>query len=175
MHLQPVFLQGDVSTRRHLKMRERRLTVAHSSSWVRLVVLVEVGNSYPRARTNTASNPYNCNIRHIQPPLRVGGTKPSPINFFLGMSLYDLHNATLEDIEGEGFSFSKKTVFGKKYQGVFFGDGISEEVDEEDEATFSGILYDRSREKEKTFSVQITNVTSTPAGERADFVATEKP
>ncbi len=90
------------------------------------------------------------------------------------MSLYDLHHATLEDIEGEGFSFSKKTVFGKKYQGVFFGEDISN-IDEDDEVTFSGILYDRSREKEKTFSVEITNVTSTPAGERADFVATEKP
>lgn len=90
------------------------------------------------------------------------------------MSLYDLHQATLADIEGEGYSFSKKTVFGKKYQGVFFGEDISK-FEEDDEVTFSGILYDRSREKEKTFSVQITNVISTPAGERADFVATEKP
>jgi len=90
------------------------------------------------------------------------------------MSLYDLRNATLEDVEGEGYCFSKKTVFGKQYQGVFFGEGIDELV-EEDDLTFSGILYDRSREKEKTFSVEITNVTSTPAGDRADFIATEKP
>jgi len=90
------------------------------------------------------------------------------------MSLYDLRRATLENVEGEGYCFSKTTVFGKKYQGVFFGEGINGLVDEKD-VTFSGILYDRSREKEKTFSVEITNVTSTPAGERADFVATEKP
>lgn len=90
------------------------------------------------------------------------------------MSLYDLHNATLEDVEGEGFCFSKKTVFGKKYQGVFFGNGI-DDLEGQDDVTFSGIVYDRSREKEKTFNVEITSVTSTPAGERADFVATEKP
>ncbi len=90
------------------------------------------------------------------------------------MSLYDLHSATLENSEGEGYCFSKKTVFGKKYQGVFFGDDISN-LEGENEVTFSGIVYDRSREKEKTFNVEITNVTSTPAGERADFVATEKP
>ena len=90
------------------------------------------------------------------------------------MSLYDLHNATLEDTEGEGYCFSKKTVFGKKYQGVFFGENISD-LEDRDDVTFSGIVYDRSREKEKTFSVEITNVASTPAGERADFVATEKP
>ncbi len=90
------------------------------------------------------------------------------------MSLYDLHDATLEDAEGEGFCFSKKTVFGKKYQGVFFGEDIMD-LEDRDDVTFSGIVYDRSREKEKTFNVEITNVTSTPAGERADFVATEKP
>lgn len=90
------------------------------------------------------------------------------------MSLYDLHAATLENAEGEGYCFSKKTVFGKQYQGVFFGENISQ-LEDEDEVTFSGIVYDRSRGKEKSFNVQITKVISTPAGERADFVATEKP
>ncbi len=90
------------------------------------------------------------------------------------MSLYDLRNATLEDVEGEGFCFSKKTVFGKQYYGVFFGEDIAD-LEEEDDLTFSGILYDRSREKKKTFSVEVTSVTPTPAGDRADFVATEKP
>ena len=90
------------------------------------------------------------------------------------MSLYDLQNATLENVEGEGYCFSKKTVFGKQYQGVFFGEGV-DELEGADEVTFSGIVYDRSREKEKTFNVEVTKVTPTPAGERADFIATEKP
>jgi hypothetical protein len=95
------------------------------------------------------------------------------------MSLYDLHDASLNDMEGEGFAYSEKTVYGKAYKGVFFGDdaeAIEQLADEESEdATFEGILYDRSREREKSFSVEVTDVISTPSGERADFVATEKP
>lgn len=94
------------------------------------------------------------------------------------MSLYDLHNAKLNDMEGEGFAYSQKTVYGKAYKGVFFGentDQIEELADQSDDATFTGILYDRSREREKSFTVEVTNVISTPSGERADFVATEKP
>lgn len=94
------------------------------------------------------------------------------------MSLYDLHNAKLNEMEGEGFAYSQKTVYGKSYKGVFFGeneDEIEKLADEDEEATFEGILYDRSREREKSFSVEITDVISTPSGERADFVATEKP
>jgi hypothetical protein len=94
------------------------------------------------------------------------------------MSLYDLHNAKLNEMDGEGFAYSKKTVYGKAYKGVFFGEDeeeIEKLADEEEDATFEGILYDRSREREKSFSVEITDVISTPSGERADFVATEKP
>ena len=94
------------------------------------------------------------------------------------MSLYDLHNAKLNEMEGEGFAYSQKTVYGKASKGVFFGENeeeIEKLADDEDEATFEGILYDRSREREKSFSVEITDVISTPSGERADFVATEKP
>jgi hypothetical protein len=94
------------------------------------------------------------------------------------MSLYDLHDAKLNEMEGEGFAYSQKTVYGKAYKGVFFGEDsetIEELADSEDDAQFEGILYDRSREREKTFSVEITDVISTPSGERADFVATEKP
>ncbi len=95
------------------------------------------------------------------------------------MSLYDLHEAKLNEMEGEGFAYSQKTVYGKAYKGVFFGEN-EEEIEklassEEEEATFEGILYDRSREREKSFSVEVTDVISTPSGERADFVATEKP
>lgn len=78
----------------------------------------------------------------------------------------------LEDVEGEGFCFAKKTVFGKQYQGVFFCDELNG-LEAEEELTFTGVLYDRAREKEKTLSVEITNVTSTPAGERVDFIATD--
>jgi hypothetical protein len=94
------------------------------------------------------------------------------------MSLYDLHDAQLNDMEGEGFAYSEKTVYGKAYKGVFFvedEDGVSALEEQDEDATFTGILYDRSREREKSFTVDITDVISTPSGERADFVATEKP
>lgn len=94
------------------------------------------------------------------------------------MSLYDLHDAQLDDLDGEGFAYSEKTVYGKAYKGVFFAnspDAVEEIADSDGDATFTGILYDRSRESEKSFTVDVTNVISTPTGERADFVATEKP
>lgn len=94
------------------------------------------------------------------------------------MSLYDLHEAQLNDFEGQGFAYSKKTVYGKAYQGVFFsedGESLESLEDTEEEPTFTGILYDRSREREKSFTVNITKVISTPSGERANFEATEKP
>jgi hypothetical protein len=94
------------------------------------------------------------------------------------MSLYDLHEAKLNDLEGQGFAYSEKTVYGKAYKGVFFAENGNdlEALEEEDvEATFEGILYDRSREREKTFSVNVSNVISTPSGDRVDFEATEKP
>ena len=31
-------------------------------------------------------------------------------------------------------------------------------------------MYDRSREKEDTFPITVTNVVSTPSGDRIDFV-----
>lgn len=94
------------------------------------------------------------------------------------MSLYDLHDAQLDDMDGEGFAYSEKTVYGKAYKGVFFAENaedIETLAEGDSDATFTGILYDRSREREKSFTVDVTNVISTPTGERADFVATEKP
>ena len=93
------------------------------------------------------------------------------------MSLYDLHDATLDEYEGQGYAYSEKTVYGKAYKGVFFlANGENgEAIDEEEEPTFTGILYDRSREREKSFSVNVTDIISTPSGDRVDFIATEKP
>ena len=96
------------------------------------------------------------------------------------MSLYNLHEATLNENEGQGYAFSEKTVYGKAYKGVFFFDRDAEDEDvqnvsDKEELTFTGILYDRSREKEKTFPISVTDIISTPSGERVDFIATEKP
>ncbi|MGI9174995.1 MAG: hypothetical protein ACR2GR_06725, partial [Rhodothermales bacterium] len=95
------------------------------------------------------------------------------------MSLYKPKKASIDETEGRGYAFSKKTVFGKAFQGVIFVEGDEENIDaeelkEDEEATFTGTVYDRSREKEDTFPITVTNVVSTPSGERIDFVMKEE-
>lgn len=98
------------------------------------------------------------------------------------MALYELEKATIGDIEGQGYAFTRKTVFGKVYQGVFFPDDDTamEELQEEDELTFSGLVYHRrrnrsARKKEESFPVSIIDSTTTPLGERAEFKAADSP
>ena len=101
---------------------------------------------------------------------------------FTIMGLYQPKKASIDETEGRGYAFSKKTVFGKSFQGVVFVEGDVEtpetealkELKEEDEATFTGTVYDRSREKEDTFPITVTNVVSTPSGDRIDFVMKEE-
>lgn len=92
------------------------------------------------------------------------------------MPIYSPHEATLGDLEGQGFAFSKKTSLGKSYQGVFFADDEDalNALKEEERVEYAGILYDRSRELEETFPVSITNVILTRSGMRADFVRVEE-
>ncbi len=90
--------------------------------------------------------------------------------------MYDLKKAQLADLEGQGFVFPRTTVFGKKYQGVFFceeGDLLNK-MKEEEKITFSGVVYERTREREETLSVTITDVISTHQGERANLIAVDE-
>ena len=105
------------------------------------------------------------------------------------MGIYDTKKASLDTpeeaesapIEGEGFAFTEKTVFGKTFQGVFFveEDEEMENLDElqaqEDELSFTGIVYDRRRSYRESFPIMITDVTSTRAGNRVDFVSADNP
>lgn len=93
------------------------------------------------------------------------------------MAIYSPHEATLGELEGQGFAFSKKTPLGKTYQGVFFGDdedALQALKDEDGHIDYAGILYDRSRELEETFPVSITQIVLTRSGIRADFVRVEE-
>ena len=104
------------------------------------------------------------------------------------MGLYQPKKATIDDTEGRGYAFSKKTVFGKAFQGVIFVEGDeappeseagesespAEAFKEDEEAVFSGVVYDRSREREDSFPITVTNVVTTPLGERIDFVQKEE-
>ena len=96
------------------------------------------------------------------------------------MAMYEMGKVKLGDVEGQGYAFSKKTVFGKTYQGVFFPDDEEalERLQEEEELMFSGPVYHRRRDrtarrKEEELVVAIVDSTSTAVGERADFKALE--
>ena len=98
------------------------------------------------------------------------------------MAKYKLDRAVLGEVEGQGYAFTRKTVFGKTYQGVFFAENESalEDLNGEEEITFSGPVYHRrrdrsARKKEEELTVSIVNSTSTPMGERAEFEAVENP
>ena len=98
------------------------------------------------------------------------------------MSLFTPQSASLNDIDGTGFSFTKRTVFGKQFKGVFFVEDETdvEALQEADDLVFSGPVYYRrrtqkARKKQESFPVEITNIVSVAEGERVDFVATEAP
>ena len=93
------------------------------------------------------------------------------------MSKYDLKKMTLDDVEGQGYAYKRKTVFGKARQGIFFPNNEDdlEKLKEKDEVAFEGTLYYRSRGRDKSFDVTITNITPTRRGARADFADTDNP
>jgi hypothetical protein len=93
------------------------------------------------------------------------------------MAIYELQNATLGELEGQGFAYTRKVSSGKSYQGVFFSDdrGELEPLQESEEPlTFSGTIYDGKREKQEELPVTIINVVSTPSGDRAEFEKVEE-
>ena len=94
--------------------------------------------------------------------------------------MYELGKVTLDGIEGQGYAFSRKTAFGKTFQGVFFPkeEEDLEELQEREKITFSGPVYHRRRNRSarratETLEVAIENTISSPMGERARFESTE--
>jgi hypothetical protein len=93
------------------------------------------------------------------------------------MAIYELQNATLGELEGQGFAYTRKVSSGKSYQGVFFAEdhGDLEPLQEASESlTYAGTVYDGNREKQEEFPVAIVKVVSTPSGERAEFERVEE-
>jgi len=96
------------------------------------------------------------------------------------MALFTPQEATLGDIEGEGYAFIRKTFRGKETQGVFFGteedtDAL-EALQDRDTVEFSGVVYYKKRsggisERSKSLVVDVKNLVSVRAGERVDFKA----
>lgn len=99
------------------------------------------------------------------------------------MPLYRKEEATLGDIEGEGFAFRKRTFRGDEYKGVFFVDDEAdvdlESLTDEGKVEFTGTVYRKTRagkvrKRITTFLVDVKNLISVRIGERADFKVLEE-
>ena len=86
------------------------------------------------------------------------------------MSLYELQDAKLAGVDGQGYVFPVDTFEGKQYRGVFFANEDSEAITTDiDEATFEGTIYHKTTSGEGDVTVDVTNVVRTAVGKRADF------
>lgn len=91
------------------------------------------------------------------------------------MAIYELKDAQLDGMPGQGYAYPVKTFRGKEYRGVFFGDD-PEAIDamlERDGAEFSGVVYDTTRERKDTVPVEVVNTLPSGYGHRADFRVVE--
>ena len=93
------------------------------------------------------------------------------------MSMYELQDAELNGVEGQGYAYAVKTFRGKEFKGVFFAndDEALEEIKDQEEVEFSGTVYLKTRVREGSMPVNVTKTVSAGMGERADFIALEKP
>lgn len=85
------------------------------------------------------------------------------------MALYELQDATLAGVEGQGYVFPVETFRGKEYRGVFFADDDAEISTDIKEATFEGTIYHKTTSGEGDVTVDVTNVVRTAVGKRADL------
>lgn len=94
------------------------------------------------------------------------------------MPLYELEEATLNGMQGQGYAFKSDKAFGSTYQGVFFlppdheEDEVSGLVDG-DPVEFSGRVYLKTTSNEETIAVQVTKTLRTGSGPRADFLSVD--
>lgn len=86
------------------------------------------------------------------------------------MAIYELQDATLAGIEGQGYVFPIDTFEGKQYKGVFFAHDEEAEISTDiKEATYEGIIYHKTTSGPGDATVTVTNVVKTAVGQRADF------
>ena len=86
------------------------------------------------------------------------------------MSLYELQDAKLAGVDGQGYVFPVDTFEGKQYRGVFFANEDSDAISTDiNEATFEGRIYHKTTSGEGDVTVDVTNIVETAVGTRADF------
>ncbi|MEL6611328.1 MAG: hypothetical protein AAFQ53_04470 [Bacteroidota bacterium] len=87
------------------------------------------------------------------------------------MALYELKEATLGGIAGEGYAYPVDTYKGIVYRGVFFAGNdtdLSSLADSEDNV-FAGTVYLKTSERTDEVPVEVTKVVPVAVGSRADF------
>ena len=89
------------------------------------------------------------------------------------MALYELKEATLGGVEGEGYAFVIDTYQGKAYKGVFFAHDdaapIEAVAENQEPISFEGTVYHKTTEKVETLDVNVTKTVGAAIGTRADF------
>jgi len=99
------------------------------------------------------------------------------------MALYELQAAKLGAIQGRGYAFLKRNNMKESYKGVFFaGEEDAQQLEPllgEEPVTFTGVIYKKNRsgavvQKVDTVQVDVSNLISVHAGERADFSVIEE-
>lgn len=93
------------------------------------------------------------------------------------MALYELKEAKLNGVEGEGYAYVVDTYQGKVYRGVFFssnGDEMAAASDHKDPVPFEGTVYHKTVERVETLDVNVTKTVPVAVGTRADFEVVEE-
>ena len=95
---------------------------------------------------------------------------PVPLTTRFDLALYELQDATLAGVEGQGYVFPVDTFEGKQYRGVFFANdddaAISTDIEE---ATFEGMIYHKTTKGTGDATVKMTAIVETAVVSRADF------
>ncbi len=94
------------------------------------------------------------------------------------MSMYELHDVTLNEVEGRGYAFKQSTAFGKARRGIFYPDNEEdlEKLQDRDAFTFTGPCYYGERgPRPRSFDVAVVKITATRMGDRVDFEALDNP
>jgi hypothetical protein len=92
------------------------------------------------------------------------------------VAIYELREAELDGLAGQGYAYPVKTFRGKEYKGVFFGEDEEalQALAEKGPVPFSGTVYESTRERSDTLTVDVVQTLASGIGPRADFVVKEE-
>ena len=93
------------------------------------------------------------------------------------MALYELKEAKLGGVEGEGYAYVVDTYQGKAYRGVFFSQdetAMNGASDHDAPVPFEGTVYHKTVERIEKLDVNVIKTVPVAFGTRADFEVVEE-